>query len=99
MKMIKHSVIFSFKEGLTIDQKHFFFEGAKQLSGIVGVHAFEIAKQVSSKNSYEYSIAMEFDSYESYELYVSHPLHELFIEKYWVSFVDDFLEIDLVKEN
>jgi hypothetical protein len=37
---------------------------------------------------------MEFDSQKEYENYSNHPSHNAFVQKYWVTEVEDFMELD-----
>ncbi len=37
---------------------------------------------------------MEFDSEKDYETYNVHPDHVAYVEKYWVNYVEEFIEID-----
>jgi hypothetical protein len=37
---------------------------------------------------------MEFDTYLVYENYNNHPYHTSFVQNYWLTMVEDFLEID-----
>ncbi|MBO9571322.1 MAG: Dabb family protein [Chitinophagaceae bacterium] len=92
--MIKHSVILSLKENISAAERKSFFEAAAALSNIEGVKKIEILNQVSPKNNYQFGIAMEFDSAEEYSHYNEHPQHQQFIEKYWLNYVEKFLEID-----
>lgn len=92
--MIKHSVIFKLKNTIDPTQQGSFFSAAGQLSAIPGVLNFEIHLQVSPKNNYEYGISMEFASQSDYDQYNNHPAHQAFIEKYWLTCVAEFLEID-----
>lgn len=95
--MLKHSVIFTFKDELPDSTKDDFFEAVNGLSAIPGVQSFEVLKQVSPKNNFEFGIAMEFDSDEDYNAYAVHPQHSRFIEDFWLKCVEDFLEIDFRK--
>ncbi len=92
--MIKHSVIYTFKSSVNDKEKQSFFEAASSLSAIPGVKNFEMLKQVSPKNKYEYGIAMVFDNAQTYEDYNTHPAHQEFLEKYWFVYIEEFLEID-----
>ncbi len=92
--MIKHSVIFKLKNTIDPAQQNSFFGAAEQLSNIPGVLNFEMHLKVSAKNHYEYGISMEFASQNDYDQYNNHPAHQAFIEKYWLTCVDEFLEID-----
>lgn len=91
---IRHSVIFTFNEGMSSDEKQVFFDEVRKLSTIRGVENFEILKQVSVKNKFEHGILMEFKDNEAYQYYNNHPNHVEFVQNIWLKQVDDFLEID-----
>ena len=91
---LRHSVIFTFNEGMTSDEKKTFFDEVRKLSTISGVENFEILKQVSVKNKFEYGILMEFKDNEAYQFYNNHPNHVAFVQNIWLKQVSDFLEID-----
>ena len=92
--MIRHSVILTLKSSLSPEDKTQYFDAVNELKQIPGVHKFEVLKQTSAKNPFEFGISMEFESQEAYDLYTNHSLHSAFVEKYWAACVEDFLEID-----
>jgi Stress responsive A/B Barrel Domain len=92
--MVRHSVILKLKAELTSEEVIEFFQAVDTLKSIPDVQKFEVLKQTSPKNKFEFGISMEFDHQAKYEVYSSHALHQAFIQKYWVKSVDDFLEID-----
>ncbi len=91
---IRHSVIFTFNERMTSDEKEVFFDEVRKLSTISGVENFEIVKQVSVKNKFENGILMKFKNNEAYQYYNNHPDHVAFVQNIWLKQVHDFLEID-----
>lgn len=91
---IRHSVIFKLNKGMEMPEKQHFFDAVTKLSAINGVDKFEILKQVSPKNKFEYGISMEFKNDESYQYYNNHPDHVEFVQNIWLKKVEDFLEID-----
>ncbi|MFV7235050.1 Dabb family protein [Flavobacterium sp. ZB4R12] len=91
---IHHSVIFIFKDGMTALEKQDFFDAVSKLTTINGVEKFEILKQTSVKNKFEYGILMEFKNMEAYQYYNNHPDHVAFVQNIWLKQVEDFLEID-----
>jgi hypothetical protein len=93
---IRHSVIFIFKEGITTIEQQNFFDAVTKLKTINGVEKFEILKQVSVKNNFDYGIVMEFKNNEAYQYYNNHPEHVAFVQNIWLKEVKDFLEIDYV---
>lgn len=92
--MIMHSVIFSFKQSVGEKQQKDFFAAAADLAEIPGVKNFELLKQVSVKNNYDYGISMQFGDQASYDNYNNHNAHQLFISDYWIPCIEKFLEID-----
>jgi hypothetical protein len=92
--MIRHSVILTLKSSLSPVDKLQYFAAVNELKQIPGVQKFEVLKQTSTKNPFEYGISMEFENQEACDLYTNHALHSAFVEKYWAACVEDFLEID-----
>ena len=92
--MIRHSVIFKLKVPQNSVEEKFFLDAARKLSLIPGVQQFESLKQTDKKNNFDYGLSMEFASQQLYDAYSNHPEHIQFIEKYWLKYVEDFLEID-----
>ena len=92
--MIRHSVILKLKADIDSKAKKAYFEAVYKLADIPNVKKFEVLKQTSTKNGFEYGISMEFDSQEHYDTYTNHPLHVSFIKNFWIPNVEDFLEID-----
>jgi hypothetical protein len=95
--MIRHSVILTLKSSLSPADKLQYFAAVDELKQIPGVQKFEVLKQTSAKNPFEYGISMEFENQEAYNLYAGYSLHTAFVEKYWAACVEDFLEIDYQK--
>jgi len=92
--MIKHSVIFTLRYQPGTAEFKKFFDAAAALKNIPGVQQFDILKQTSTKNDYDYGIAMSFDNTEKYAAYNDHAAHQQFIADYWIPSVAAFLEID-----
>ncbi|MFC0183151.1 Stress responsive A/B Barrel Domain [Pseudarcicella hirudinis] len=92
--MIRHSVIFKFKSQISSEEKQVFFKACDKLTAISGVQNFEILRQISPKNRFEYGILMEFENMDHYDYYTNHPDHLYFVENHWLKSVEDFLEID-----
>ncbi|MEA5461003.1 Dabb family protein [Arcicella sp. LKC2W] len=92
--MIRHSVILKLKNTISLEEKQAFFDAVDTLAKIPDVQKFEVLKQTSQKNKFEYGISMEFDTQEQYDIYSNHPNHIHFIQNFWINNVEDFLEID-----
>lgn len=90
-----HSVIFSLKHDPDSQQaKQFLEDGRRMLSAIPVVKNFEVYRQVSPKNDYQYGFSMEFANQAEYEAYNAHPDHAAFVADRWETEVSRFLEID-----
>ncbi len=97
--MIRHTVVFRLKHFKDSSEEKKFLEAMKKLSSIPGVNKFELLRQVSSKNNYDFGLSMEFGSSIEYEAYNRHPNHTSFVETYWLNEVSGFLEIDFEPYN
>ena len=95
--MIIHSVIFKLKHDDESSETKEFWLAAKKLANISGVENFTCLKQTSPKNKFEYGLSMEFENQRLYDNYSNHPDHVQFIEQFWITNVEDFLEIDYEK--
>ena len=95
--MIRHSVILKLKSELSSSEKQAFFDAVYKLEEIPNVKKFEVLKQTSSKNKFQYGISMEFETQAQYDFYSNHAQHQAFIQNFWLKSVADFLEIDYEK--
>jgi hypothetical protein len=93
---IRHSVVFSLKHPAGSDEEADFVAAITALEQIPGVEAFELMREVSPKNDYDYGLTMEFASDSAYSSYNEHPQHVSFVSDRWDSEVTAFLEIDTV---
>ena len=80
--MIRHSVILKLKDKLSAEDKQAFFDAVDNLASIPEVQKFEVLKQVSSKNKFDYGISMEFNNQEQYDFYSDHAEHQSFIQNF-----------------
>ncbi|RAV04649.1 Dabb family protein [Paenibacillus sp. YN15] len=95
-KAIRHVVQFRLKHAPdSAAAKAFLEEGRRALSSIPVVKFFEVLRQVSGKNSFDFAFSMEFLQQEDYEAYDRHPVHVRFVEEHWKKEVEAFLETDL----
>ena len=92
--MLRHSVILKLKSDISTEEKQAFFEAVDALATLPNVQKFEVLKQISPKNKFEYGILMEFETQDHYDTYSNHPQHIAFVENWWMQNVEDFLEID-----
>lgn len=94
MSRVRHIVVFALKHPDDSALAQNFLEAAQKLTHIAGVENFEIVREISSKNGYEWGIIMEFASKAAYEAYNHHPSHIEFVQNWWLANVEQFLEID-----
>ncbi len=92
--MIRHTVAFKLKYPKGSPEESEFLSAAAKLSSISGVRNFESLRQTSKKNDFDYGLSMEFETLKPYEAYNQHPDHIMFIQNYWMKYVEKFLEID-----
>ncbi len=92
--MIRHTVVFKLKDQKDSAGEYDFLTALTKLSAIPGVQKFECLKQISKKNNFDFGLSMEFATAELYEQYTNHPDHVHFVQRYWLTQVAEFLEID-----
>jgi quinol monooxygenase YgiN len=92
--MIRHTVVFKLKHPKDSPVEKEFLNAIRKLSSIPGVQKFELMRQISKKNNYDYGLSMEFESIKAYEAYNQHADHIAFVQTFWIKEVEDFLEID-----
>lgn len=94
---IQHGVIFCLKVAADSPEAEKFLEdGRRILTEIPVVNNFQVFKQVSPKNEYDFGFTMVFENEEDYQTYNDHPNHVAFVEERWMKEVDKFLEIDFI---
>ena len=94
---IIHTVAFTLRHNSDSDSVSIFLNDARRLlSSIPTVQNFEVRKETSKKNNYEYGFSMRFTDMDAYESYNNHPIHVDFVENRWKKEVEDFLELDYV---
>jgi hypothetical protein len=92
---IRHMVIFTLKHPKKSQEAEAFLEdGRTILTSIPSVRNFQVFRQVSVKNDFDYGFSMDFASQEDYDAYNAHPLHVDFVQQRWLVEVERFLEID-----
>ncbi|UUZ82022.1 Dabb family protein [Paenibacillus sp. P26] len=92
---IRHMVIFNLKYPVgSAEAEQFLSDGKAALTSIPVVRNFEVLRQVSPKNDYDYGFTMDFASQADYDAYNAHPLHVQFVRERWETEVERFLEID-----
>ena len=93
--MIRHTVVFRLHHGAGSDGEKGFFAALEALREIPGVSDFQVLREVSPKNDFDYCVAMEFADQDAYDGYNTHPDHVAFVKDVWLREVAAFLEIDL----
>ncbi|EDM28776.1 hypothetical protein LNTAR_09404 [Lentisphaera araneosa HTCC2155] len=94
--MIKHGVVFTLKKNSPLTQEQFFSQALK-LKKIDTVVNFEVVKETSPKNDFDFGLFMNFKNPQAYEFYNNHPDHVKFVEEIWLPNVEEFMEIDYEK--
>lgn len=92
--MIRHTVVFRLKHPAGSEAEQNFLHAAQPLANIPGVQKFEILRQISNKNPYQFGISMEFANNAVYQTYNEHPDHVRFVQERWIPEVAEFMEID-----
>ncbi len=93
---VRHQVVFTLVHTGGSDEEAGFLRAVAALEAIPGVEAFELMREVSPKNSFDFGLTMEFADRDAYETYNQHPQHVSFVEQRWDAEVENFLEIDTI---
>ncbi|MDR6724398.1 hypothetical protein J2W91_002866 [Paenibacillus amylolyticus] len=97
-EQIIHSVVFSLKhEKGSAEETQFLQDGKSLLSSIPTVNNFQVFREISPKNNYDFGFSMVFNNREDYEAYNAHPTHVGFVSSRWAKEVKQFMEIDYGK--
>ena len=91
---IRHTVVFTLAHPEGSPAEADFLAAAGALSVLPGVEEFQILRETSPKNSYQFGISMEFAGPAAYAAYNEHPDHVRFVNERWLPEVSDFLEVD-----
>ncbi len=92
---ILHTVIFDLRHPVgSAEAKKFLSDGYDILTKIPGVQDFQVFRQCSPKNDYQYGFFMKFASREAFDTYSNHPDHNKFLEERWDTEVTRFQESD-----
>ena len=93
--MIRHIVPFRLKHAKGSTEEAAFLAANRTLSSIPGVEQFELLRQISPKNNFDFCVLMAFADQAAYQAYNNHPDHIAFVQTRWLPEVADFMEIDL----
>lgn len=94
--MIRHAALFKLKHKSGSEAERDFLETIRTLAGIPGLQEFELARETSPKNHFDYVVSMRFADEAAYAAYNDHPLHVSFVQTRWLPEVEDFMEHDSV---
>jgi hypothetical protein len=92
--MIRHTVVFKLKHPSGSPEEATFLRAISRLREIPIVKKFEVLRQISKKNSYQFGLSMEFDDQPELQTYKEHPDHVAFVTGPWKNEVTDYMEID-----
>jgi heme-degrading monooxygenase HmoA len=97
--MIRHIVPFRLKHAKGSAEEAGFLAASHKLADIPGVEQFELLRQISPKNDFDFCVSMAFADQAAYQAYNDHPDHIAFVQTRWLPEVADFMEIDLNAEQ
>ncbi|MCD7932807.1 MAG: Dabb family protein [Tannerellaceae bacterium] len=94
---VLHTVIFDLIHPVgSTDAGRFLKDAQKILTKIKGVHDFQVFRQNSPKNDYQYGFYMRFKSQADFDRYSMDPEHNKFVQERWEKEVSRFQESDFV---
>jgi heme-degrading monooxygenase HmoA len=94
--MIRHAAIFRLKHAKGSPEENSFLAAIRELKTIPGVGDFELARETSPKNEFDFAVSMMFRDQAAYDAYNVHPLHVSFVQGRWIPEVAAFMEHDTV---
>ena len=94
--MIRHAALFRLNDAAGSPGEASFLRALSGLASIPGVSAFEIAREVSPKNGFDFAVSMQFADQAGYDAYNRHPDHVGFVDGHWIPNVAAFMEHDTV---
>ena len=94
--MIRHAALFKLTHAAGSAQEASFLATLAELAAIPGVGSFEIAREVSPKNAFDFAVSMIFTDAAAYQAYNLHPAHVAFVQGRWIPEVASFMEHDTV---
>ena len=94
--MISHAALFRLKHPAGSIAEADFLKALAALQAIPSVRQFEIRREVSPKNDFQFCVRMSFASQSDYDAYNNHPDHVAFVEQRWLIEVEAFMEHDSV---
>ncbi len=92
---VLHTVIFDLKYPVgSPEAEKFLADGYNILTKVPGVHDFQVFRQVSPKNDYQYGFYMRFKNQADFDSYTANPDHTKFVTERWDTEVSRFQESD-----
>lgn len=92
---ILHTVAFRLRYTKDAAETRIFLHDAERiLTGIPQVENFQVLREVSEKNDFEFGFSMEFENRAAFDAYNNHPAHQAFVTQRWLKEVADFMEVD-----
>jgi hypothetical protein len=94
--MIRHAALFKLTHTAGSAQEASFLAALADLATIPGVGSFDIAREISPKNDFDFAVSMIFTDAAAYQAYNLHPAHVAFVQTRWIPEVASFMEHDTV---
>jgi heme-degrading monooxygenase HmoA len=94
--MIRHAAIFRLRHKARSTEEQRFLSAIRDLRNIPGVERFELARETSPKNDFDFAVSMYFKDQAAYDAYNVHPQHVAFVRDRWIPEVAAFMEHDTV---
>ncbi|MDR1403261.1 MAG: Dabb family protein [Tannerellaceae bacterium] len=92
---VLHTVIFDLKYPVgSTEANTFLTDGYTILVNVPGVLDFQVFRQCSPKNDYQYGFYMRFKNQADFDAYTAHPDHIKFVTERWDTEVVRFQESD-----
>ncbi len=81
---VLHVAIFRFNEGVTDEQVEWFTDGLIALKAQMPMLlSFRFGRDLGIRNgNYDYGVVAELEGSELVDVYLDHPLHQVFVEDY-----------------
>jgi quinol monooxygenase YgiN len=97
---VLHLVIFDLKYPVGAEEaEKFLTDSYRILTQVPGVHDFQVFRQCSPKNDYQYGFYMRFKNRADFEAYTAHPDHTRFVSERWDTEVARFQESDFQRQQ
>ncbi|MBI2305462.1 MAG: Dabb family protein [Chloroflexi bacterium] len=78
-----HSLLFSFKEGVTEEQKEAFFKAAKAMAQVPGIMGVDIGPNLENP-PYQYTGIIYYRDAEARQAFLPNPIHRHFVEEHYL---------------